>query len=61
MAKSEILEVTALIAEEVTLLCPHCQVKQGGFFSNPQGGTFKCDDCGTAYKVHPEADIDIQN
>lgn len=54
MAKSETLEVTALIVEKVTLYCPHCEVKQNCSFSNPDGKTFECDHCGELFLISLE-------
>jgi uncharacterized protein (DUF983 family) len=55
---SDIKTQTVMLAREVIIECPHCQEHQDGFFGNPAGGAFDCDDCGKKYRVHKEADIE---
>lgn len=50
---------TYMVATNVEVDCPYCNKRQDGFFGNPQGGKFVCDDCGETYIVHKEADIEI--
>jgi len=49
---------TCLIARNVEVECPHCNVIQDGFFGNPAGAQFVCSDCKKPYLIHPEADIE---
>jgi len=50
--------VSMLYTTEVSLRCPECGNYEEGFVVDPRGQTFKCEDCGATYKVHPDADVE---
>lgn len=50
--------VTELYTTEVSCRCPECGNYEEGFVTDPRGQTFKCESCGAAYQVHPNADVE---
>ncbi len=57
--KTSIKSQSLMTTTNVEVECPHCGEKQSGFWGNPAGGEFVCDDCQQPYQVHPDADIDF--
>lgn len=52
--------LTEILAVNIEVRCPHCSATQDGFFGDPRGKEFECDDCEQMYKIHPDADIEMR-
>lgn len=52
-------EATSMTAKEVTVECPHCDKTTEGYIGDPRGTEVECEHCTQAFKIHPEADIEM--
>lgn len=52
--------VTEILASEIHVECPHCHERQEGFFGDPRGGDFECEECGESYTIDKEADVELR-
>ena len=52
-------EATSMTAKEVTVECPHCDEMTEGYIGDPRGTEVECEHCSQAFKIQPEADIEM--
>ena len=50
-------EANKIQVKVVCVTCPSCGEDQEGFFSDPRGGEFECDECDQNYTVPNDAEI----
>jgi predicted RNA-binding Zn-ribbon protein involved in translation (DUF1610 family) len=50
---------TIMRATQVETQCPHCNKWNGGWIGNPRGHVDICSHCDNGYKVHPDADVEL--
>jgi len=49
--------VTIVYARADKVICPHCQADVDGWINDPRGLSSECDECGKAFRVHPDATV----
>ena len=57
--EQEIPEVSMIYSSDFYVICPVCSERNGGWFGNPRGSTTECSTCGTTFKIHNDADVEI--
>lgn len=57
--EEELKESTIIRAITVETQCPHCNKWNSGWIGNPRGHIDTCEYCDKVYKVHPDADVEI--
>lgn len=53
-------EATTIIAIDIAVRCPHCGERTTGYLSDPRGEEFECEFCDKEFKIHKEADIEME-
>ncbi len=51
--------ILSIKVKAVYITCPCCGEDQEGFFGDPRGGEFECDDCDIEYHVPEDTELEF--